>query len=230
MTQDPLAPLKGAISRERFAPYAATARHDVEAIGRYVWNTRLAESLYPALLHFEVSLRNALHTAIDARFPDGPWETVPCWMDRQRRILEPEEYRPVAGAVDRLHRVGKPVSVANVVPELSFGFWNSLIDVRYERNHILWPHLLKSVAPGMLRKERTRKRLSARVNRIRNLRNRVFHHEPIWHWRDLAQQHDELLEAISWLCNDVWLLTRASDRFAEVCREGWKPHRTGVLG
>lgn len=58
---------------------------------------------------------------------------------------------------------------------------------------------LKPCFPYMPRHQRTRKNLSARFEKIRRLRNRVFHHEPIWHWQNLADQHQGILEAIAWI-------------------------------
>jgi hypothetical protein len=48
------------------------------------------------------------------------------------------------------------------------------------------------------------------------LRNRVFHHEPIWYWRDLAQQHAQLLETINWINPAMRSLIGVLDRFPGV--------------
>ncbi len=54
--QDPLDHLKQVISAPRFAEYARTASSDADAVGRYVWNTRLCEALYPSLNGLEPNL------------------------------------------------------------------------------------------------------------------------------------------------------------------------------
>jgi hypothetical protein len=36
------------------------------------------------------------------------------------------------------------------------------------------------------------------LNALRRFRNRIFHHEPIFH-RPLEDLHDQLLEAIGWM-------------------------------
>lgn len=228
--QDLLTDFRCAISAERFAEYRRTAASDAEAVGRYVWNARLSEALYPALLHLEVSLRNNLHTAISSRFPTGPWNEVQCWLDLQQPILEVDQVREVRKAKQRLKVQSKPLDTGRIIAELNFGFWNSLLDLRYERSNTLWPHLLKKVFPNIPRTDRKRKFLSSRINRIRTLRNRVFHFEPIWHWRDLTIQHTDLLEAIGWLSTDSLILTNAADRFDEVFHETWTRHSSGVLG
>ena len=68
---------------------------------------------------------------------------------------------------------------------------------------------------------RTRKTLSKRFNRIRHLRNRVFHHEPVWYWQDLAQQHQEILEAIAWIEPALKDLVMTVDRFPETYQLGY---------
>lgn len=41
-----------------------------------------------------------------------------------------------------------------------------------------------------------------RFNAIRRFRNRVAHHEPVFH-KDVAGMHDEIIEAISWMRRDT---------------------------
>ena len=72
----------------------------------------------------------------------------------------------------------------------------------------------------MPRTNRTRQKLSQRFNKIRNLRNRVFHHEPIWYWQDLAQQHQDMLEALSWMAPAMLELEMTVDRFDDTYYNG----------
>ncbi|MDY5763898.1 MAG: hypothetical protein SPK10_03800, partial [Treponema sp.] len=55
-----------------------------------------------------------------------------------------------------------------------------------------------------------------RFDRIRVLRNRVSHHERIIHWKNLSDQHDELLESIKWLDKSSYELACSCDRFSKV--------------
>ena len=50
---------------------------------------------------------------------------------------------------------------------------------------------------------------------VLDLRNRVFHHEPIWHRANLAKQHDEILETIAWINPSMAGLVRITDSFPE---------------
>ena len=109
--------------------------------------------------------------------------------------------------------------------ELRFGFWTSLFDVRYEQNRVLWPRLLGAqlLDSSSPRSVRSRKQLSPRLNRIRHLRNRVFHHEPIWHWSNLAQQHAAALDLIGWFSPALRSTIEPGDRFRSVHLAGAAP-------
>lgn len=219
--------LKRALSTERFSEYASTAANDREAIGRYLWNTRLSEALYPSLENLEIAFRNRIHAAISALYPDGPFNDVQCWLDRRVPILDDTDVRAVRHAKERLASNFKPLEPGGLIAELNLGFWTSLLDVRYERNSVFWPKLLKPVFAAMPRHDRKRKVISSRFNRIRLLRNRVFHVEPIWHWRDLRQQHSQILECISWLSPALLDITRRIDRFDDVYFETWNKYTDG---
>lgn len=67
------------------------------------------------------------------------------------------------------------------------------------------------------------KRLDQRWTQIRELRNRVFHHERIIHWKDLNQQHESILEVIAWMNTDLAEMAKRVDRFPELRKAGLTP-------
>jgi hypothetical protein len=178
-----------AISETRLAPYRQdNDNSDLACHARYLWNTLLSESLYPSLQGLEVSLRNSVHYAITKAFGSEDWFS---------KILAPQEQRVLNEVKDRLNRQGKPLDIGQLVASSSFSFWVSLFDRRYEG--VLWPWLLKDTFPHMPNRIRTRRILLHRLNDIRHLRNRIFHHEPIWYRKNLVQDHDYVLETIGWI-------------------------------
>lgn len=78
--------------------------------------------------------------------------------------------------------------------------------------------------PGIPHSEHRRRNLTKRFNKMLALRNRIFHHEPIWHWGDLEKQHAELLEAMDWINPVLRRVVEDSDRFLAVYRDGLDPH------
>ena len=58
------------------------------------------------------------------------------------------------------------------------------------------------------------------LNDFRKLRNRVFHHEPIWNHSDLAATHQEMLNVAGWISPEMKLLLQTIDRFPAVYSQG----------
>lgn len=211
--------LRQAVSHERMETYCCNEDdEDLDLFARYVWNIQLSEALYPVLQNVEVVLRNSVHTAAAKAFNNK------LWLDCNPNILKEKEQSCVEKAKKDLRKRGKQIEPGRLVAELNFGFWTSLFDVRYEQ--VLWPKLLKTAFPYMPRRILTRKTLSKQLNQVRHLRNRVFHHEPIWYLDNLLQQHHELLEVIGWINPALQQTVQSIDRFASVYHDGYLPCRT----
>ncbi|MFN7835772.1 MAG: hypothetical protein ACK5NY_08320 [Burkholderiaceae bacterium] len=106
---------------------------------------------------------------------------------------------------------GKALPPGKVIAELTFGFWLQLTDAKLE--HKLWvPYLHKAFAP---RKAPKRAVLNQKLEKLRQLRNRVAHHEPIFHL-DLLEAHRRILEVSLLLCQAT---ANVMDRASTVRRE-----------
>lgn len=160
--------------------------------------------------------RNALHNALTIEFETENWF--------QGLWLHSREQQAINKVLNELHKRKQAPTADRVIAELTFGFWCSLCDSRYEHKQILWPKLLKHAPLKQLpKRQRQRKEISRAVNRLRQLRNRVFHHEPIWHWRDLPQRHTDAGELLTWLNPEIATLLQHSDRFTTLYRQGITP-------
>lgn len=213
--------LRKALSSERLDAYGIR-RDDDQKLANYLWNLTLCESLYPTLNGLEIALRNAVFNAGVAAYPGVATRDVPCWLDADPPLIHPDDQPMLIAAKHRLRERGRPLEPGRLVAELGFGFWTSLFDVRYEHNKVLWPRLLGAqlLDPSSPRSMRSRKQLSPLLNRIRHLRNRVFHHEPIWHWGDLPQQHEHAWNLIGWFSPALRSTLEANDRFPAVYAAG----------
>ena len=208
MSTDFLDNLSHAVSEERLAPYLVDASNGpLEPYARYFWNAALGESLYPSLQALEITLRNSLHETISANEGTDNWfEGVLCCQD----IPAFEKIK------ERLDNQGASRNSGQIVANSDFGFWVRLLNSRYE--NILWPKLLRNAFPNMPNRSRTRKNLSRRLNRIRAMRNRVFHYEPVWNDPYLAQKHEEIGETIGWISPSMLEVVGLFDRFPHVIR------------
>lgn len=206
--------LTKALSSERLSAYQQRGNQggNLELFSHYVWNMALSESLYSTLQVLEVTLRNTIHATASQHFQREDWFNSTAVISFQNDV------EALNKAKRTLQRQRKPLDPGRIIAELNFGFWTSLLDKRYEQT--LWPRLLKSAFPHMPRRARTRQILSRRFHKIRKLRNRIFHHEPIWYWRDLKQQHQDILEAIAWIEPAAKDLVVAIDRFPAVYQTG----------
>ena len=181
-------------------------------IGRYRWNVALSRSLYAPLGYLEVAFRNSLHDALAASF------RLPAWYDCSPAWLLAREQEAIRIAKAELQKRNVPIEPGRLVAELSFGFWTSLLSRSYEQ--VIWPRLLKPVFPYMPRRDRTRHRVADRMHQVRKLRNRVFHYEPIWHWKDLPLHHATLEETIGWFEPALSRILPDVHTFSEVHAKG----------
>lgn len=213
--------IEGVLSEERLRAYRRyPGDTDVDAVLRYLWNTELSASFYAPLQHLEVALRNTMHEALAAKY-DSEF-----WFDRPG-LLDAYQVAQVGKARDK---IGLPAGygAGKIVAELEFGFWTALLHRRYRPS--LVPVLMKDAFRGVERGSRTREFLSEAFNRIRMLRNRIFHHEPIWHFRDLQDQYALVLQLILWISPALFRVAMLTDRFPSVYGAGSRPFHAGVVG
>ena len=85
------------------------------------------------------------------------------------------------------------------------------------------PSGIKAVFAHMPKSLHKRKVRTKDLEDIRGLRNRVFHHERIVHWRDLDAQHDLILNVIGWINPELQKVTATMDRFQTVRAAGLTP-------
>lgn len=196
MSCDPPQWFEQVFASARIRPYREAARADgthTEIL--YLWNLEVSAAFYLTLSCLEVGLRNALHDQLRVKYDrPGWWDAAP---------LRPPEKFKVQQASDDL-RKRKPDGrhcADDVVTELSFGFWVSLLRRHYDQS--LWVPTLHRAFPGYHgNRETLRDNLQAMVK----LRNRIMHHEPIHH-RHLAADHAKIYRLIGYIEPEVitWL-------------------------
>ncbi|MDU2938116.1 MAG: Abi family protein [Enterobacteriaceae bacterium] len=124
----------------------------------------------------------------------------------------------------RIRDAGKIPTAERVISGLDFGFWTNFLTKNYDepRNRsLLWPQLLSTVFLGVPAGT-PRHVLEKKFFRIRDLRNRLAHHEAIWKFQEidpatgapdysrpvyglqaslqlLRRAWDDMLEALKWL-------------------------------
>lgn len=190
--------LERIISKDRLEPYLHHHTNDFDkAIAHYKSNILISESFYPLLAILEIGLRNAIDYQLTILFDDKQW------FENKRFIKIATRYQinKISEARTNIMSEKKEITSGRIISELSFGFWTSLFDVKFEMG--LWKNL-RLAFPNCPKQKRKRKTMSARFNGIRKLRNRIFHHEAItWNLDVLKSYKNQIIEGIEWLDKEL---------------------------
>jgi hypothetical protein len=180
-------------SAARLGRYLASCNGDeIRAARAYVNNMLLAEAMMPMLNVLEIALKNGAHQRLTTLYQRADW-----WEAWTNNSSFAWQIREVANAKAKLQRRAEALTPDKIIAELPFGFWSSLFNVQFQA--ILWKDL-RLVFPRCPKPQRQRHTVSSALNQIRELRNRVFHHEQLlWLSPSLIDLHGKGVEVIGWL-------------------------------
>ncbi len=209
--------LQASLTPERFGTYLNAAGGDRKEASRlYVWNTEVSAAFYGPLQGLEVTLRNAAHQRLAECYGLA-------WYDNPDTGLDGGAIERIAAAKSEPMRHDSPGDASRVVAALSFGFWVSLFGrggrlesggkANYEM--VLWRPALRSAFPHCA--TLNRKRVHGMLNGLRILRNRIAHHEPVFA-RNLAEDHQRILEVTGWMSPVMRTLTERHSRVPALLR------------
>jgi hypothetical protein len=203
------------LAPERLSAYGADDDNPQLILARYLLNMALCESLYSPLQMAEIALRNSIHRELSIHFDTPEW-----FLESKSQTTW--QARKVREAKELLKSKAKPATAGRIVAELSFGYWTSFFNKAHASSGI-GHRLASKVFIHAPRRQRNLKTLDQRWKRIRDLRNRVFHHERILHWTNLDEQHAEIIEAIHWISPELAELAKKIDRFSHTRQAGLTP-------
>lgn len=257
-----LSQMRGALSAERLGSYSTVLGEPLQdVVGRYCWNMALAESLYAPLHCLEIAFRNSIHAATSAApFTATGSPVGDFWFKDASILVSPKSRKMALDAEIAIKGKGKAATAGQVVAALNFGFWVSLLKKTYAENpanaralglarargvkanqYPLWPALTSQVFPHFRppggNPRAGRSMLFNRLDAIREFRNRVMHHEPIWRGRagglagnyvPLSDVFDEIMEVLGWISPEMQLTLRNPTvcRFPTVYAAGTAPYVT----
>lgn len=190
----------------------ARAGDEALASADYSANLRLAEAMMPMLNTLEISLRNGINARLTKHYQRQDW-----WEAWRADPLHWRQLKNIDDAVNMLGRRREDPLPDKILAELTFGFWVSLFN---SDQTDLWKEL-RLVFPRCPKSTRQRKNIAKALNQVRELRNRVFHHEPLlWLTPRLIDQHRNGVEVISWLAPELAGWLHAHDRLP-TCWTEW---------
>jgi len=190
--------VRAALSAARMGTYEAAAgvqtQDDPAALVLYAWNVEVSGALMAPLHVCEVVIRNAVADAIEVIYgPRWPWSPT----------FEHSLPDPIQGYSPRrdLHSARRAASTAGkVIPELKFMFWQKMFTGRYDTR--IWNPHLRRVMPNLDPTKNVaalRREIYADLERVRLLRNRIAHHEPIF-TRALADDYQTIRTLVMYRC------------------------------
>lgn len=197
------------LSTERFARYLAWAdgQHP-EAVRLYKLNCAVSEAFYTPLHLVELTLRNRMDAVLTKQYGRLWWD-APQW-PLQNRGLKAK----IDEAKSMLTRDKKAVTHGSVVALLSFGFWVGLVGPGRPRDE-LWKRCLNQIALRPDGKGLTRDAFSKPLQKLRRLRNRIAHHEPVLHL-DLPRHHALARDLCMWMSPAAGHWLDEESRFSEI--------------
>ncbi len=212
------------LTRPRLEKYLrATKGNEQQALRLYVLNAKVSAAFLTDIHYIEVALRNKFDAELTVGFGSSKWFTVSDFV----RLLDPRGQDILKKAqrdAAKGYPKSQPVPTGKVIAELMFGFWLNLTDRRVE--HDLWvPFLHKAFLP---RTPPRRSVFNNSLEKLRQLRNRVAHHEPIFHM-DLVDANKTMRDVADLLCPTTALvMTRTSTVKREVMALSKYRSRQGI--
>lgn len=199
------------ISEPRFSSCMVAAGHDfTRAWGMYLWNAKLGEAFHLPIQTVEVCLRNSVCRVLTSIY--GPdWGTA----DKFVAILDTQGLQDLQVVQQRIRNRKLQAVNGQIVAGLSFGFWVSLLQPRY--NPPIWGSSLRLAFPH-LPTGKGRKSIQSSFSRIVWLRNRIWHHEPIIRL-NVSDEFHHIMETIDWMCPHTSGLIRPHCRIGAIIRE-----------
>jgi len=187
------------VSPARWQTYFLAAGGDENrALRLYLWNAAVGQSFHFPLQTVEIALRNTVNDALIAVFGADWWTSTPC-----RTHLGAKRCEEIDKAETRiLNKYGTAPNTDQLMASLMFGFWAALTNSRYSR---LWPARRFAAFPNLPANLKIDD-VSLSAEKIQNLRNRIFHHEPLI-GRNLLDDYGEVSNFLGWICpqTNVWM-------------------------
>ena len=197
-------------SPARMRPYYVRySGNEEKAIRHYKQNIQLAEALLPSLSIYEVSLRNSLIRELERKTGHKDWYTYFSSIPALKSLKGQVDI-----ALQHIIKRGELVTPDKINGELTMGFWVLLFNAKYEM--YLWKDLRRAFS-NMPKDKRQRRNVSAPLNEIRDLRNRVFHNEPVsWSLTRLEDIHHTILDVCGWINPALPSWIKTMERFDKV--------------
>ncbi|MBB4956119.1 hypothetical protein H4S14_004208 [Agrobacterium vitis] len=201
------------LTDQRLTKYEREAGRDFDyMMALYLWNARLCKALQFPIHALEVALRNAINEHIlaldwpkDWAFDDEYLEdleekslaSIDTLNRSKRRLLESKMKRwdynnKVRDGKFRFVPAFGRLNTNDVIASLPFEYWVGMLSGNHDAD---WHVTIKTVFPN-LPKSQTRRDMWLAADLVKDLRNRVSHHEPVFHLSNLVAVHQSIFDFV----------------------------------
>lgn len=192
------------LSQPRLTKYLAQTRNDEHlALRLYLLNAHLSAAMFTDLHFVEIALRNKFDGQLAAKF-GATWFNDATF----RGLLRGRTLQILDDAITEASKnlaPGQQLLPGKVVSELSFGFWHNLTN-KYNF-HSLWIPCFGALFGSKTQAKRLD--IHTKFETLRHLRNRIAHHEPIYHM-DLEYRRNLMIDLATQLCPTTAMVLRST--------------------
>jgi hypothetical protein len=195
-------------SKARILPYINDGDVAEKVLAKYHANILLSEAMIPSLHYFEVCLRNRVDQVIQENYSKN-WLVKPPY-----NLISDKHIKKIETILKNEGKNGKIQTHDDILSQLGFGFWCSFFRPKYDP--ILWHRkdTLKNIFPNLSRTDRKRPQIEKKILKIKQIRNRIAHHEPIWDpMQSIHNTHAMCHELIRAMSTDIQNMLKPIDRF-----------------
>lgn len=234
----PIIPL---ISTPRLNSYRITFKttSDVDLYGVYIWAQHASASLYPLTQNLEITLRNAIDCEAKRRFGQYWWNTIAQRPNKQAQanlfldnIAKAKSKLTKDWTEKERNKLGLPRNSPiptpiptwthdQIIAATEFSTWQFILVDAFDSPHpsqnsnFLWPistgKAFKNYANITPNAGQIRSKLINLIKELRDYRNRLFHHEPIWIKDPSVIDSRTAINTIRQKINKIELLINAVD-------------------
>ena len=188
-----------------------TCADDLELVGSYLWNAHVCSALYPLLNSAEVSLRNAIDSALTNDLGRFWWKAsklhynsfqagstqLPFAVKGLRANFSKATKQVINDKKKRYGLSSYTPQHHEIIAKTEFSTWEFILNSKeFMGDNKIWPKNLAKVFKGGWPSTSTRTTLNRSqdlVKTVREFRNRVSHHEPVWKKFGVNDEQDAIL-------------------------------------
>lgn len=238
-----LSPLVDGLSQARLTSYNHKGRHTIpQQIRKYRFNTKLSLEFFDLISFLEILLRNSVcsswakyfnedfpmeHSQFKANFGyEIDHKTGAVKLDKNLKPIQTKQMENILKAVVAGRKTaanqGRALVNGDVIANLTFGFWRFCFDshfVKINQKQIGW--IFPNHDMNKRQPDAVMKKARVMMDEINDLRNRIAHHDKIFHKKEIRKIHlFYILTLIKWIDPNALRFTNKNS-IVRLLDSGW---------